>query len=147
MRSALLQKTPSGQFLMVGVLLSLTCCFSLYSYLLTSHGARQSIFENGGGLAPLFAAVAAACGPQRLAPKVSTTPTSQCVAAQQALKGQIAKDRAENAGEAGTEGTAADMSEDKAEMAQIFSLMKNIGTACGFDRLGADTFRTDSFGR
>jgi hypothetical protein len=57
MRSALLQKTPSGQFLMVGVLLSLTCCFSLYSYLLASHGARQSIFENGGGLAPLFAAV------------------------------------------------------------------------------------------
>jgi len=98
-------------------------------------------------LKPLFAAVAAACGPQRLAPKVGTAPTSQCVAAQQALKAQIAKDKAENVGEAGTEGTAADMTEDKAEMAQIFSLMKNIGTACGFDRIGTDTFRTDSFGR
>ena len=98
-------------------------------------------------LKPLFSAVAAACGPQRLAPKGVTAPTSQCVAAQQALKAQIAKDKAENAAETGTEGTAADMSEDKAEMAQIFSLMKNVGTACGFDRLGADTFRTDSFGR
>jgi len=98
-------------------------------------------------LKPLFDAVAAACGPQRLAPKGGTAPTSQCVAAQQALKAQIAKDKAESAGEAGTEGTAADMSEDKAEIAHIFSLMKNIGTACGFDRIGADTFRTDSFGR
>jgi hypothetical protein len=58
MRAALRQKTPSGQFLMVGVLLSLSCCFSLYSYLLASHGARPSIFENGNGFASLFAAVA-----------------------------------------------------------------------------------------
>jgi hypothetical protein len=57
MRNAMHQKTASGQFLMVGVLLSLSCCFSLYSYLLASHGARQSIFENGGGFASLFAAV------------------------------------------------------------------------------------------
>jgi hypothetical protein len=57
MRTAMRQKMPSGQFLMVGVLLSLSCCFSLYSYLLASHGARQSLFENGGGFASLFAAV------------------------------------------------------------------------------------------
>jgi hypothetical protein len=57
MRTALRQKTPSGQFLMVGVLLSLSCCFSLYSFLLASHGVRHSIFENGNGFASLFAAV------------------------------------------------------------------------------------------
>jgi hypothetical protein len=57
LRTALRQKTPSGQFLMVGVLLSLSCCFSLYSFLLVSHGLRHSVFENGNGFASLFAAV------------------------------------------------------------------------------------------
>jgi hypothetical protein len=57
LRTAMRQNMPSGQFLMVGVLLSLSSCFSLYSCLLTSHGARQSIFESGGGFASLFAAV------------------------------------------------------------------------------------------
>jgi hypothetical protein len=57
MRAAMRQKMPSGQFLMVGVLLSVSCCFSLYSYFLATHGARPSIFENGGGFASLFAAV------------------------------------------------------------------------------------------
>jgi hypothetical protein len=57
LRTAMRQKTPSGQFLMVGVLLSLSCCFSLYSYLLVSHGGRHFIFGNGGGFASLFAAV------------------------------------------------------------------------------------------
>jgi hypothetical protein len=56
LRAAMRQKTPSGQFLLVGVLLSLSCCFSLYSYFLASHGVRHG-FENGGGLASLFAAV------------------------------------------------------------------------------------------
>jgi hypothetical protein len=54
LRAAMRQKIPSGQFLLVGVLLSLSCCFSLYSYLLASHGG--SLF-NGGGFASLFAAV------------------------------------------------------------------------------------------
>jgi hypothetical protein len=56
LRAAMRQKVPSGQFLMVGVLLSLSCCFSLYSYFLASHGARHFSFENGGGFASLFAA-------------------------------------------------------------------------------------------
>jgi hypothetical protein len=57
LRAAMRQKTPSGQFLMVGVLLSLSCSFSLYSYFLASHGGRHFGFENGGGFASLFAAV------------------------------------------------------------------------------------------
>lgn len=56
LRAAMRQKVPSGQFLMVGVLLSLSCCFSLYSYFLASHGARHFSFENGSGFASLFAA-------------------------------------------------------------------------------------------
>ncbi len=57
LRAAMRQKTPSGQFLMIGVLLSLSCCFSLYSYFLVTHGGRHFVFENGGGFASLFAAV------------------------------------------------------------------------------------------
>jgi len=98
-------------------------------------------------LKPLFAAVRTACGPLRLPLSRAGAPTSQCLAAQQALKAAIARDVAENAGESGTEGTAADMTEDRAEMAQVFSLMKNVGTACGFDRAGADSFMTDAFRR
>ncbi len=56
LRAAMRQKVPSGQFLMAGVLLSLSCCFSLYSYFLASHGARHFSFENGSGFASLFAA-------------------------------------------------------------------------------------------
>lgn len=100
--------------------------------------------SESAAIKPLFDSVRAACGPQRLPSAGGAAPTSQCVAAQQALKAAIAKDKAENAAEAGAEGTAADMSEDKAEMTQIFSLMKNVGTACGFNRDG-DFFRTDSF--
>jgi transposase len=95
-------------------------------------------------LKALFDSVRAACGPRRLPTTAGAAPTSQCVAAQQALKAAIAQDKAANAAEAGAEGTAADMSEDKAEMAQIFSLMKSVGTACGFSREG-DSFRTDFF--
>ena len=89
----------------------------------------------------MFDAVRAACGPQRLPSTGGAAPTSQCVAAQQALKAAIAKAKTDQAGEAGIEGTAADTSEDKAKMAQIFSLMKNVGTACAFNREGADFFR------
>jgi hypothetical protein len=43
------------------------------------------------------------------------------------------------------------MSEDKAEMTQILSLMKNVGTACGHnsegDFLRTHSFTTDSFRR
>jgi hypothetical protein len=92
-------------------------------------------------LKSLFDAAQTACGPQRLFPVGGVAPTNQCLAAQQALKAAFVKFKAENAGEVGTEGTAADMSEDKAELAQIFSLMKNVGTACGFGREGADSFQ------
>jgi hypothetical protein len=95
-------------------------------------------------LKSLFDTVRTACGPQRLPTTGGAAPTSQCVAAQQALKAAIAKDKAGNAAEAGAEGTAADMNEDKAELTQIFALMKNVGTACGFNREG-DSFRTDFF--
>ena len=54
MRTAMRQKMPSGQFLLVGVFLSLSCCFSLHSYLVASHGG--GLF-NGGSFASLFAAV------------------------------------------------------------------------------------------
>lgn len=54
MRTAMRQKMVSGQFLLIGVFLSLSCCFSLHSYLLTSHGGGHF---NGAGLASLFAAV------------------------------------------------------------------------------------------
>ena len=57
LRAALRGKIPSGQSLLVGVLLSLSCCFSLYSYFLASHGGRHFSFESGGGFASLFAAV------------------------------------------------------------------------------------------
>ena len=45
-------KLPSGQSLLVGVFFSMSCCFSLYSCLLASHGG--SLF-NGGSFASLFA--------------------------------------------------------------------------------------------
>jgi hypothetical protein len=54
MRTAMRQKMPSGQFLLVGVFLSLSCCFSLHSYLVASHGGGHF---NGAGFASLFAAV------------------------------------------------------------------------------------------
>jgi hypothetical protein len=54
MRTAMREKMSSGQFLLVGVFLSLSCCFSLHSYLVASHGGGHF---NGAGFASLFAAV------------------------------------------------------------------------------------------
>jgi hypothetical protein len=96
---------------------------------------------------PLFDAVRAACGPQRPASTGGAAPTSQCLAARQALQAALAKLKADNTGEAGTEGTAGDITEDKAEMAQVFSLMKNAASACGFGRDGSAPFMTDTFRR
>jgi hypothetical protein len=57
LRAAMRRNTPSGHFLRAAVLFSLSACFALYSYLLTTHGGRPSILGNGGGFASLFAAV------------------------------------------------------------------------------------------
>jgi hypothetical protein len=57
LRAAMSRNSPSGQFLFAGVLLSLSCCFSLYSFLLVSHGGHFNL-QGGSGFASLFAAVA-----------------------------------------------------------------------------------------
>jgi hypothetical protein len=95
-------------------------------------------------LKPLIDAVRTACGLTRPAP------SAQCTAALQAAKAAFAKDRDEDAAEkaAGTEGTAPDEAEDKAERAQLGTLWNSIRTACGFatfDRTGSTTFSWTGF--
>jgi hypothetical protein len=57
-RAAMAGKSAQGRFLLIAVVLSLSCCFLLYSYLLSSHGGRS--FDKGSSFASLFAAVASA---------------------------------------------------------------------------------------
>jgi hypothetical protein len=79
-------------------------------------------------LKPLLSAVATACG------FTKPTPTAQCTAALSAAKAAFVKDRNEDSAEeaAGTEGSASDVAEDKAEKAQLGTLWTSIRTACGF---------------
>jgi hypothetical protein len=68
------------------------------------------------------------------APKPRTPSTSACLAAKQALKNALAASWKAEAAEktSGTENTAADLSEDKAELAALKPLWTAVGTACGF---------------
>jgi len=77
---------------------------------------------------PLITAAIKACGFTKPAPSAA------CVAAMQAVKAAITKEQGEDAAErtAGTEGSAADTSEDQAERAQLSPLLSSIRTACGF---------------
>jgi hypothetical protein len=77
---------------------------------------------------PLADAVRTACG------FTKPTPSAQCTAALQTAKATFAADRTEDTAEktAGTEGSAADVTEDKAEMAKLGTLWNSIRTACGF---------------
>ena len=108
----------------------------------TETGAEQTEDTNeAAALKPLFAAVATACGPlvgekerETVRPSTPPTPpTAQCTAAIQALKAAFAQQRAQAMAEftSGTEGTAADMSEDQAAKAQIVSLFSAVKAACG----------------
>lgn len=107
----------------------------------TETGAEQTEDTNeAAALKPLLSAVAAACGPfvgekhETVKPSTTRTPpTAQCAAAIQALKAAFAQQRAQAMAEftSGTEGTAADMSEDQAAKAQIVSLFSAVKAACG----------------
>jgi len=68
--------------------------------------------------------------------KVAVTPSASCTAAKQALADWKTQDAAEDAAEkaAGTGGTAADVAEDKAELAQVKPLIEAVRAACGFTR-------------
>jgi len=84
-------------------------------------------------LKPLLDAARTACGFTRPAP------SAQCTAALSAAKAAFVKDRNEDSAEvaAGTEGTAADVSEDQAEKAQLGTLWTSIRTACGIPTFAA----------
>ena len=97
----------------------------------------------------LFVAARAACSPAK--PRTAETgepvrpaPSAQCTAARDAVKAEIAKIQAGAATEGATEGTAADLTQDRADMAQLFTLMKAAAQACGFTRTDTDF---TSFGR
>jgi len=68
--------------------------------------------------------------------KVAVTPSASCTAAKQALADWKTQDAAEDAAEkaAGTEGSPADIAEDKAELAQVKPLIEAVRAACGFTR-------------
>jgi hypothetical protein len=79
-------------------------------------------------LKPLITAAMNACG------STKPEPSAACVTAMQAVKAAITKEQGEDAAErtAGTEGSAADTSEDQAEKAQLSPLLTAVRTACGF---------------
>ena len=82
----------------------------------------------------LFASAATACGGSLHKVQAPPTPaTPACTAAWNNLKAAFAADKAEDQAELanGTEGTAADVSEDKAEFAAKMQLWSAIKSACG----------------
>ena len=85
-------------------------------------------------LKPYFTAAASACGStfeQHEFPPANATPA--CIAAWNSLKAVFAQDQAEDSAELanGTEGTAADQSEDQDEMAQRVAKFNDVKAACG----------------
>lgn len=99
----------------------------------------------------LFVAARTECSPTPKPASFETgepsrpAPSVQCTAAQDALKAEITSIRAAATTEGATEGTAADLTQDRSDMTQLFTLMKAAAQACGF------TTRTDTgfspFGR
>ncbi len=83
-------------------------------------------------LKPLITAVGSACGFTKPAP------STQCASALETIKAAFAKDGIEDAAEkaAGTEGSAADLTEDKSETAGLVATWASIRTACGFTGAG-----------
>jgi hypothetical protein len=77
---------------------------------------------------PLVDAVRTACG------FTKPPPSAACTSALQAMKAAMTVDRAEDTAEkaAGTDDSAADMTEDKTERAQFGTLWTSVRTACGF---------------
>jgi len=89
---------------------------------LGSVGALRSVISTGHFLSRIV--------------KVAVTPSATCTAAKQALADWKAKDAVEDAAEkaAGTEGTAADVAKDRAELAEVKALINAVRAACGFTR-------------
>lgn len=82
---------------------------------------------------PLWDAVRANCAFTKPAP------SAECSAALQSLKAAFQAELSEDAAEksAGTEGTAGDVAEDKAEMAHLGSLFQSLRASCVLDTHGA----------
>ncbi len=112
----------------------------------TETGADQAEdTSERAALKPLIAAVVAACGTTRegdKAPPVVINKSPACTAALQALKAALAADRATAEAEFtnGTEGTAADQSQDQAAFAQLQSLWAAVKAACSTGTSGTSTF-------